>query len=228
MKKLSMMLVLALAVSAASAQYKKASFFTKGGRTYAVGATTHIMGDGKGSPIGYYFSGGVDRTDSRFMLWYELTAIPSYKYSYLTTAFNSDTQQEEAIKISGKSRFHLLYNYNVGFHLLDRSEQEKKIQPFVVLGINVVALGKAEEPEVDYKYSEIKKRVSTSGFGIGLRGGTGAIYAITENIGIKVYGGYNWQYNWNGSETYGTNDYYHMFTSNAFASAGVQFRISED
>jgi hypothetical protein len=49
---------LILATTTVSAQYKKASFFTKGGRTYTLGATFHAMGDGKGTPIGFFYSGG--------------------------------------------------------------------------------------------------------------------------------------------------------------------------
>jgi hypothetical protein len=44
-----------------SAQYKKASFFEKEGRTYEFGSRIYIMGEGRGNPIGYNIGFGRDR-----------------------------------------------------------------------------------------------------------------------------------------------------------------------
>lgn len=45
MKKIHILYLLMLASVIASAQYKKASFLNKSGRTYSLGTTVHVMGD---------------------------------------------------------------------------------------------------------------------------------------------------------------------------------------
>ena len=142
MKQLLFVLFLIFATTVVSAQYKKASFFTKGGRTYTLGATFHSMGDGKGTPVGFFYSGGKDNTDKRLFRWYELEFLPAYKYSYQTMAYPhyNSTGSKESITVSGKSQFQFLYNFNLGFHLLDRSEGEKKVNPFVFAGVDVLFL----------------------------------------------------------------------------------------
>ena len=58
MKKIHVLYLLMLVSVIPSAQYKKASFLTNCGRPYSLGTAVHVMGDGKGSPIGFYFSAG--------------------------------------------------------------------------------------------------------------------------------------------------------------------------
>ena len=229
MKKIQFLLCLLLASGSLFAQYKKASFFTKSGRTYSVGAVAHMMGDGKGTPIGYYFSGGSDNTEKRFFGWYDFVAIPAYKYSYTTTAPNYVTGQDEPLTVSGKSKFHLIYDYNVGFHLLDRSQKEQPVQPYVFLGINAVLWGKANTPDVssDYDYYYAKKKVTTEGLSFGARGGLGVVYNFTDRIGIKVDGGWNWQYNFS-SDVNDGEEQYDMYTTHVFVSGGLRFRFLED
>src|SRR5690349_1840004 len=85
-----------------SAQYKKASFFGKEGRTYGLASQLHAMGDGKGSPIGYTLTFGRDKDGKQFFSSWELEYIPSYKFSFGTTDINAET-----VNISGKSKSHL-------------------------------------------------------------------------------------------------------------------------
>jgi len=227
MKKIHILYLMMLASVIASAQYKKASFLTKSGRTYSLGTTVHVMGDGKGAPIGFYFSGGRDNTESHFFTWYEFVGIPPFKYSFQTTAYNYSTQAEEPVTVSGKSKFHLIYNYNVGYHILNRDGgSEQKLQPYVFLGINAVLLGRANQPEVYNQYTDLKRNVTTEGLSFGARGGVGAVYNITDRIGVKTDLGYNFQYNFE-SDGYNT-EMYNMFTNHILITAGVRFRFLED
>ncbi len=66
MKKLSSIALLFFICFSLSAQYKKASFFGKEGRTYGIGTQLYAMGDGKGSPVGFAITFGRDRDGKQF------------------------------------------------------------------------------------------------------------------------------------------------------------------
>lgn len=227
MKKIQFLILFALTTISVSAQYEKASIHSKGGQTYTLGATVHMMGDGKGSPIGFYFSGGNDNTDRHLFHWYEIVAIPAFKYTYQTSYYDINSGQNLPATVSGKSKFHLLYNYNVGYHLLNRNGKiEQKLQPYVFLGIGAVVFGRADEPEVP-NYDDYKKKVTTQGLSLGARGGLGVVYNITDRIGIKSDMGYNYQHNWEG-DGYANTEMYNMYTSHFFIYAGFRFRFLEN
>ncbi len=228
MKKIQFLLaIMIMANITVSAQYKKASFLSKAGRTYALGVTAHNLGDGKGSPLGYSFSSGSDNTAKHFFHWYEIVAIPPFKYSYETTYHDGNTDQDVPATVSGKSKFHLIYDYNMGYHLLNRKrDKEPTLQPYLFLGFNIVVFGKADEPEIP-NYYDYKKKVSTSGLSFGARGGLGLVFRITDRIGIKTDLGYDYQYNWSADDYY-DSEMYHMFTNHAFVNAGLRFRFLQD
>src|SRR5215216_2573412 len=96
-----------------SAQYKKASFFGKEGRTYEFGTQMYMLGDGKGNPVGFKLAFGRDQEGKRFFSAWELQFIPSYKYAYTTTNENS-----EPVTVNGKSQGTFIYALNYCFHLL--------------------------------------------------------------------------------------------------------------
>jgi hypothetical protein len=229
MKQLLFVLFLIFATTAVSAQYKKASFFTKGGRTYTLGATFHQMGDGKGTPIGFFYSGGKDNTDKRLFRWYELEFLPAYRFSYQTMGYNynNSTGIKEPVTISGKSQFQFLYNFNLGYHLLNRSEGEKKINPYVFAGVDLLLLGGASYTSGGSEtHYEFDKNLSEETVGIGFRGGVGALLNFSEKIALKTDLGYNVHYNLDLGEY--TTPMYYTFANHMFLSTGIRFRFSED
>jgi hypothetical protein len=70
------------------------------------------------------------------------------------------------------------------------------LQPYVFLGINAVLLGRANQPEGYNQYTDLKRNVTTEGLSFGARWGIGAVYNITDRIGVKTDLGYNFQYNY--------------------------------
>jgi len=229
MKQLSFVLILILATTAVSAQYKKASFFTKGGRTYTLGVTLHAMGDGKGTPIGFFYSGGKDNTDKRLFRWYELEFLPSYKFSYQTMgiSYSGSTGTKEPVTLSGKSTFQFLYNFNLGYHLLNRSEGEKRVNPYVFAGVGLLIFGGAEYSSGGYEtHYEFDKNLSSETVGLGLRGGVGALLNFNEKIALKTDLGYNAQYNLDLGDY--TTPMYYAFVNHVFVSTGIRFRFSQE
>lgn len=225
MKKISLVFVLVVFAGFAMGQYKKAGYFEREGRTYNIGATAHMLGDGKRVPVGFYVGGGKDKPDKRLFRWYEFEFIPKFKYSYQTTGISSNTFQEVPVFVSGKSKNHFIYNYNVGYHFSDRSEEEPRFQPFVYLGINLILSGRADYPDYGEVY-DVKKNVGTEGLNFGLRGGAGLTAKITDVLEIKTLAGYNWHYDTEKPDA-PDGEIFRIYNSNFFISTGVQFRMRE-
>lgn len=91
------------------------------------------------------------------------------------------------------------------------------------LGINAVLLCRATQPEVYNQYSELKKNVTTEGISFGARGAAGAVYNITDRIGVKTDLGYTFQSNYEADGYY--TEMYNMFTNRILITAGVRFRF---
>ena len=99
MKKLTTISLLFFICFSLSAQYKKASFFGKEGRTYGLGTQLDAMGDGKGSPVGFAITFGRDRDGKQFFSSWDLQYISSYKFSFATTnSADEPANYEEAME----------------------------------------------------------------------------------------------------------------------------------
>lgn len=219
MKKIGISMALLLAVTVVTAQYKKASFFEKTGRTYGINGKLHAMGDGKGSPIGVNLSFGRDQDGKRVFTYWDLSYVPGYKFT-----FNTATENGDPVTITGKSRAQIGYALNWGYHLLKNEEKPKVIQPYLTWGINFILFGGAKDISED-DYHSNDKVVSQKSFTCGLGGGAGIIFNVTPGFGFKVEGGYTYLANLSLNLAEDANDYYHMYTSHPYVTAGVRFRI---
>lgn len=221
MKKTSFTLLFIFLCFSLMAQYKKASFFGKEGRTYGLGAQLFALGDGKGSPIGYTLSFGRDREGNQFFSSWELTFIPSYKFAFSTTDVNDDP-----IAVSGKTKPHFIYALNYGYHLLKNESEEQKLKPYVTAGFNFVLMGGVDEA-VNNNYDNKKVAVDRN-FGAGAGGGLGLLVNFAPRFSFKAEGGYRYQLNISLDDYIDEGNSYNVFTSHPYISAGIRFRISSD
>lgn len=220
MKKISISMILLLAVAAATAQYKKASFFEKTGRTYGFNGKVHAMGDGKGSPVGINVSFGRDQEGKRVFTFWDLSYVPGYKFT-----FNTANENGDPLTITGKSSAQIVYSYNTGYHLL-KNEEGRIIQPYLTWGIHFVLFGGANAKNIsDDDYHTNDKVVSKKSFTGGLGGGAGVLFNVTPGFGFKLEGGYTYMANLSLDIREDAKDYYHMYTSHPYVTAGVRFRI---
>jgi hypothetical protein len=221
MKQLTLTLLLVSLYAGVSAQYKKASFFQKEGRTYGLGARTYALGDGKGSPVGFYAAFGRDQDSKRLFTFWELQFIPGYEFSV-----NVFDENDAPQTVTGKSKVQLIYGYNWGYHLIKGEGETPKIQPYLTAGFNIGILGGVQEIS-DNSYNT-KPTVADRSFSCGIGGGAGVVWNINSWFGLQVQGGYTLQGN---LEIQGQSEggkAYHMFTKHPYASAGVRFRVSKD
>lgn len=222
MKRINVVLLSTFICLAASAQYKKASFFNKQGRTYGLATRAYLLGDGKGTPMGLELSFGRDRDGKQFFSSWSLQFIPSYNFSYTTVDENNTPAT-----VNGKSKMQLLYGANYGFYLLKNDNSEQKFKPYVNAGFNIVVFGglKYVSDGGDHNF---KKIVTHDNFSAGLGGGVGCLYILSPVIGLKLDAGYTYQFNVESTIEEEGQEFYHMFTKHPYVTAGIRFRISSE
>jgi hypothetical protein len=224
MKKLVTAAIVLLLSFNLSAQYKKAGFFEKEGRTYELGSQIYMMGEGNGNSIGYKIGFGRDKDGKRLFSNWEIAYIPSHEYSYTTLDEN-----DAPVSVTGHSKSTWVYGANYNFHLLkNEAENKNKFQPFLGIGFNLlVSSGIKDETHFPDQFSYTKRYTSDGAFSFGLNGGVGCLVNFTPMLSLKVQGGYSHQFNY--SESAGGDDKpFYLFDSFSFASLGVRLRIAND
>jgi hypothetical protein len=221
MKNLTFTFLLAVLCTGAFAQYKKASFFEKEGRTYGLGARLSALGDGKGSPVGFYAAFGRDQGGKRLFTWWDLQIIPGYNFSKEVI----DNTSEETTTVTGKSRMQIIYGYNWGWHFIKSEGEMPKLQPYLTAGFNFGILGGVKEMS-DNGY-DTEPTIAERSFSCGIGGGAGLIFNINSWFALQASAGYTLQGNI-ALESDHTGKHYHMYTSHPYVSGGVRFRVSQD
>jgi hypothetical protein len=220
MKKASLTFIVLIFFSGLSAQYKKASFFDKEGRTYGLSAEAHFLGDGKKTVPGFALTFGRDRAGKHLFSTTDIRFLPAFKFSYETRDMNGN-----ALTVSGKSKMHLIYGMNWGYFIL-KNEEEQTFKPYVTAGFNVVVLGGVKQFDNDQDYSyDVEKITPMHQFSTGIGGGVGAIFNLSSVLGIKLEGGYTYQLNLSTESAYDNVDTYYMYTPHPYASLGLRFRV---
>ncbi|MFL5773171.1 MAG: hypothetical protein ACJ75F_08435 [Flavisolibacter sp.] len=207
------------------AQYKKASFFEKEGRTYELGSQIYMMGKGNGSPIGYKLAFGRDRDGKQLFKSWNIQYIPSHQYSYTTVDEN-----EAPIKVSGHSKATIVYGLNYGYHLLkNKADQKRPVQPYVNAGLNILISSgfKYEEVSPD-PYGYPKRQTSEQTLSIGLNGGLGCIFNLNSKLSLKAEGGYDHQFSMSTMDWDAEVKSFFVFDSHTYASLGVRLRIATE
>ena len=221
MKKTFTAVLLYFVTLLANAQYKKASFFTRSGRFYGVGATGYFMGDGKGSPIGIFITTGKEG-EKRFIRWAEYTFIPAYNFSY-TTIDKSITQGNNKVTVTGKSNFLFNYNLNFGWYVTDKNDDDSKLNFYPSFGISILFAGGISKSNIQ-EYDEPEKKPETDAGSFGGRLGGGLTYQFTPTIGLKADAAYNVQWNFQSDD----KDVYYIYTSHPYISVGVRFMFRNE
>lgn len=231
MKKLFLLAVLFSAISTSQAQYKKASFLNKKGRTYDLGLTSRILGGGNSPAIGLSFSYGKERSAKRLFHWWDLDFTLGNKYKYNTTAlvYNGTSTVEKPVSVSGKTGSNLAWRYNLAYFLMDNGNEDNKILPFVDLSVGIIV---STQSTLNYTtnpsdVSNLSKDV-LSGVGAYTCGvGAGVIYKVNDGFGIKFNAAY---YAVLSSETTadGEGRYFKTLPNHVGVSIGAHWLLDRD
>lgn len=205
-----------------SAQYKKASFFEKQGRTYELGSRMYMLGEGKGNPIGYSIGFGRDRGGKRFFSSWEIQMIPSFKYAYTTADENNDPVYK-----NGSTKTMWIYSPNYGFHLL-KNEEGRMVQPYVLAGLHILVAGGIKEETETQGYGYPQRNTSDQTISVGLSGGLGCLVNLNSTFGLKIQGGYDHQFNMSANYWDDETKPYYLFTSHPYVSLALRLRIKTE
>ncbi|OQP65393.1 hypothetical protein A3860_17155 [Niastella vici] len=215
MKKFNLTLLVLIIGLSGFAQYKKANYFEKEGRTYSIGTRFYSLGDGRGTPMGYTFAVASDKVGKQFFSGYEFQYIPSYKFEFGTTDYYG-----AKVTTQGKTKGQLFYTMNLGYHLLENNE-DRKIKPYIIASLNGRLFGGVKETNGDGGDARIVPETQLS-FGIG--GGAGCVFYVTSWLGLYGESGYTYQFNIS-QEGSGDNVYW-LFPRHTYISAGLRFRVA--
>jgi hypothetical protein len=233
MKKCLLFLFLFSAFTTLQAQYKKASFLNKKGRTYDLGGLTRILGGGNSSSIGFYFSWGKETTEKRLFHWFDLDFVSGSNIQYTTTSdiYTGSSTVEIPVAVTAKSGSTMGYRYNLAFYLLDNGNEANKFLPYIDLSIGTVLSAGSTTNRVTSPSSTgyLKKELLPYSSALTFGGGLGAIYNIKKSFGIKL--NVNYSVILTSSEKSKSTEYLEYFTTlpnHPTISLGVHWLLERD
>lgn len=210
MKKISLTLLVFLIGLISMAQYKKASYFGRDGRTYSLGTRWYALGEGINTQMGYSLSLGNDVEGKQLFYGWGIQYIPSYNFNVSATKWDGTSYS-----VIGKTKSSVIFEYNLGCFLLNNDKSERKIKPYLAGALGIKFVGGVKESTEDDPEAE------GPGFGLGLNGGAGLFYYFIPRLGIQAEGGYSYQFKFNADKTY------NVFPSHSYVKAGLVFRLRE-
>ena len=218
MKRISLIAGIAMLCLGANAQYKKASFFQRGHKTYGFTAGMKMFSDGVKPAPNINFTYGNDKGRNRIFHWWDLDYTLGSTYSYTTTAAPSGTA-----RVSGKAGGFLAMGYNWGIYLMDNKKDENKVLPFITLGMNSILAGRKYLGETITPSTSYPDKVTSVTGGLGFDAGAGVLYKSSERIG--VFGNAGYRYVYTGSDE---SQLYRVMTSHPFVNVGIRILIKAE
>jgi len=218
MKRISLVIISAAVMMGAQAQYKKASFFQRGHKTYGLTTGMKFFTDGVKAAPNFNFTYGNDKGNNRIFHWWDLDYTLASKYSYTSSASPSGTAT-----VSGKAGGFLAIAYNWGIYLMDNKNEENKVLPFLKLGVNTVIVGRKYLGETVTPANLSPNKFTSYSGGIGFDAGAGLLYKIDDKVGIFGNLGYRSVFTGdNGNNTYT------VMTSHPYINAGIRLVMNAE
>ena len=215
-------LISALSLST-HAQYKKASFMSKPGRTHAFSLTGSFPGKGTSAIPGFAYSYGRLREEKVLFHWFDLQVHFPSKFSYQSV----DASTSLPVTVNGKTSVGFDYRYNLGF-LLIKNNADHKVLPFINLsvGVSLASVHAKEFTTSDGMNDPIQYPILDNAFNYTYGGGAGAIYKINEKMGVRLLAGYN-KVTYSDFKTYEATDTYVPMKDYPFVSLGFHLIIED-
>jgi translation initiation factor 2 beta subunit (eIF-2beta)/eIF-5 len=228
-------IIMIMASLTAIAQYKKASFLEKDGRTFEIGTDVHFLSGGRSAQQGIHFSFGREMV-KRFFYNYDFEITLPSKFSTIATTEVITNYSNTYVKvpITGKSKTGLIFRLNFGYFLKDNEDEKNKIVPFITLGLHYKILGlklTVDNKDNTTNYYEISTGANESPAGSGgINLGLGGLYKISEKIGIKMNAGYNLEISADPKFNNGAIDVipYQQFNSHPYLSIGLRYKMNKE
>ena len=213
------------------AQYKKASFLNKEGRTHEIGTNISFISNGGGTPVlSIVYSGSLE-TDKKLSLFSDIEIMLKGKFSFNAEYYNNIAVTETG-KLTGQTPAYLIVKYGAQYRFINTdNSEEAKLVPYVRLGLlyglsfssdyklrdkdgNYVSEGNSNPPTPEQETP------------FGLEVGGGVTYYFTKNIGVKAGANYRQFISINRINDAGNADNtFYPLKSNPCISISLKFRI---
>ncbi len=218
--KLKLVIVFTIIAFQLNAQYKKASFFNKTGRTYDLNTTIRIQSGERGSNVGIGLGWGKEKSNKRIHHWYDVEYNLGHTIKYNT--FYSGTNI--AAKVTGKTSKDWVFRYNWSYFLANNSNTDNKVLPFVNLGVGAsFSSHVAYESFPQNNSSFLTREPVQSSATLMLNTGLGTLYKLNEGIALKVSANYNFVSN---DDSEGRE--FLILANHIYFKLGLRFLIEKD
>lgn len=233
MKKNILLLLLLNITISSFAQYKKASFFNKEGRTHELGTNISFIPNGGGTPVFSIVYSGSLETDNKLSLFSDIEVMLKGKLSFNGEYYNNLANTEYG-KITGQTPAYLIIKYGAQYRFIKKeSTDNSKFVPFARFGLLYGIAFSA-----DYKLRDANGNYISSGNStpatpenespFGLEIGGGATYYFTNSIGVKFAANYRQLFNINGIKTGNADNVFYPLKSHPGISISLKYRIFND
>lgn len=210
--------ILAITVSA---QYKKASFFTRNGKFYGLKAGAHLFGHGVAVTPSFAFVWGKDQGKNRIWHWWDLEITTPSKYSYTTT--DRTPSVTTPVHVSGSISGMLTWRYNWAFYFADNKNEDIKGLPFAKIAVEAVLFGRSSATEVKTPSNADPAKVTYEEGANGAADiGGGYTYKLNEKTTLFGVAGYRWVLNDASYEAFFPNP------SHPYINFGIRFSKKSD
>jgi hypothetical protein len=231
-KKLTLLLSLTALTISSFAQYKKASFFNKEGRTYELGTNASFFSNSTDGPA-YSIVYTVSLESSKPLTYYsDIEFMMKRKFAYTGTYYSYNAGgQNVTEKLSGNAPSYLLLKYGAQYRFSDpKKGADAKLVPYAKLGI-LVGLGLKGDYNMTSASgetvagSDIDPAIPIIEAPFGLELGAGATYYFAKNFGVKLGAGYRQIFNIKGFRGNDGSANYYPFKNNPMLTLSLKYRI---
>ncbi len=212
--------------SSVAAQYKKASFFTKNGRSYSFHAGQRFGSTGVTSITNFGITISIYKQEKKFFSGWGLEWLGSSNYSYSSNLL-SDPAGTPPTTLSGKVPGGLGFNYHIGYNFGDVFDEELKTIPFIRLGaetiINRLYIG---EGRLYDSYEQPTSEFAS----VGIDFGGGLSYRVSKNWSAIGHLGYRININGTKKDSYSSRPKkdFNAMPSHLFFNLGMRYIVSID
>jgi hypothetical protein len=228
MKKITAIIYLCILTVTVSAQYKKASFLNKQGRTHELGTKFSFLPDFKSPALSVAYVASLE-TERKITVFSEIEVMLPATFA-ITGEYRSAGSPVTGT-IEGKTPTYLITTYGAQFRFVKlENEGVKKIVPYAKLGLTAAfSLGadfnvKAPNGEqLDYLTNPVMP--GNNGFNLGGEIGAGATYYFTEKLGIRVGGFYRKLYRITAEVSSYGESLYEPLKDHAGINVSLKYRI---
>ncbi len=225
MKKIFVPAFIMLISTSVFSQYKKASFFTKDGRVYELGAISSLFPDKDGAPPLSIFYSNSYEGEKKLSFLGELEFMMKSKVTYNASYFDNTTNTNKQGMVYVNRGASLLGKYGVQYRFVNTQNENSKLEPYLK-GSIFYGTRLKEYIVTDKNGNEISPSPYPTGTAnvFGIEGGAGISYYFTKNLGIRVGGFYRYAISADKISGNATG-VYDMFKSHPGFSLSFKYRI---